>query len=149
MSLETETRIALNGVIDPELGRSIVELGMVRDLQVSNGSVSFTLALTSLARALNYPIVEEAFEAISKSECCQDVTINLVKMVPEERQKPMGAGKRRVEAADQLAVVDLAARAEGGPVQTGVSGTVQQAVEAYRAGRLECAERPSMPDYTN
>lgn len=38
---------ALKKVFDPELGRSIVELGMVQDLKVSDsGEVSFTLALT-------------------------------------------------------------------------------------------------------
>jgi ATP-binding protein involved in chromosome partitioning len=38
---------ALKKVFDPELGRSIVELGMVRDLQLSEGVVvTFTLALT-------------------------------------------------------------------------------------------------------
>ena len=99
MSLEAETRIALNRVTDPESRRSILELGMVRDLKVSNDHVSFTLVLTSLARPLNYLIVEEAFEAISDLDACRDVTIKLVEMVPEERRKATGADKRLVAAA--------------------------------------------------
>lgn len=123
---------------------------MVRYLKASNGHVSFTLALTSLNRPLNCLIVEEAFEAISDVDACRDVTIKLVEMIPEERQKVPGAGKRRTAVAeDQLAVVALASRAEGRPIQTGVSGTVRQAVETQKASRIVCAERRSTPDYTN
>jgi hypothetical protein len=45
MATESEARNALAKVQDPELGQSIVDLGMVRDLQVTDGSVTFTLAL--------------------------------------------------------------------------------------------------------
>ena len=37
---------ALEGVIDPELKRSVVELDMVRDVRVDGGDVSVTIALT-------------------------------------------------------------------------------------------------------
>jgi ATP-binding protein involved in chromosome partitioning len=37
---------ALEGVIDPELGRSVVELEMVRDVTVEGGRVAVTIALT-------------------------------------------------------------------------------------------------------
>ena len=37
---------ALVGVIDPELQRSVVELDMVRDVQIEGGDVGVTIALT-------------------------------------------------------------------------------------------------------
>jgi len=37
---------ALEKVIDPELRRSVVELDMVRDLNLEDGIVSLTIALT-------------------------------------------------------------------------------------------------------
>ena len=40
---------ALEGVIDPELKRSVVELDMVRDIRVDGGDVSVTIALTFFA----------------------------------------------------------------------------------------------------
>ena len=50
MSLTRElVRRALEAVMDPELGRNIVELGMVRDISIANGRVALTLALTTLA----------------------------------------------------------------------------------------------------
>ncbi len=37
---------ALTQVIDPELGRNILELGMVRDIQIADGDINIILALT-------------------------------------------------------------------------------------------------------
>jgi len=37
---------ALEGVYDPELGRSVVELDMVRDVTVEGGRVTVVIALT-------------------------------------------------------------------------------------------------------
>ena len=44
MATESEVRELLAKIKDPELDKSIVELGMVRDLQVDADNVSFTLA---------------------------------------------------------------------------------------------------------
>jgi ATP-binding protein involved in chromosome partitioning len=41
---------ALQGVLDPELKRNLVELGMVRDVEVGDSRVRLTLALPSRAR---------------------------------------------------------------------------------------------------
>jgi len=47
MVSEAEILAALCQVIDPEIGKNIVDLGMVRDLNISDqGRISFTLALT-------------------------------------------------------------------------------------------------------
>lgn len=43
---EEQIRQALAGVMDPELKRNLVELGMVRDVQIKDAQVRFTLALT-------------------------------------------------------------------------------------------------------
>lgn len=45
----TEERVmeALATVQDPELRRSLVELGMVKDVQIEGSRVRFTLALTT------------------------------------------------------------------------------------------------------
>ena len=39
---------ALRGVVDPELKRNLVELGMIRNVKVEHSRVCFTLALTTL-----------------------------------------------------------------------------------------------------
>jgi ATP-binding protein involved in chromosome partitioning len=55
MITESDVRRALAGVQVSELRRSIVDLGMVRDLAVADDRVSFTLALTTAA----YPLKEQ------------------------------------------------------------------------------------------
>jgi len=112
MSLEAETRIALNRIMDPELRRSTIELGMIRDLEVSNKHVSFTLALVNLASQPRYDMVEQALEAVSRLDGCGSVTINLVGMTPEERQGVMRIARQRTAPA----------KAEGLPVQVHLSG---------------------------
>ena len=44
MIKEAQVLEALKGVNDPELGKSLVELGMVHEVQVEDGRVSFTLS---------------------------------------------------------------------------------------------------------
>jgi len=95
MSLENETRVALNRIMDPELRRSVLELGVVRDLEVSNQHVSFTFALPTLASLRKYETVEQALAVISRLDGCRSVTINLVGMTPEERQKIIEIARQR------------------------------------------------------
>ena len=46
MTSRDDVMQALQKVDDPELGRSIVELGMVRHAEVKNGDVAITISLT-------------------------------------------------------------------------------------------------------
>ena len=78
---------ALAGVMDPELGRSLVELGMVRDVRVQDGRVSFTLALTIPECPLRDKIVAEARAAVLALEGVETVEVNLAEMTAEEKRK--------------------------------------------------------------
>ena len=60
MVTSKEVYQALRRVEDPELKRNVVELGMARDVEVHNGEVSFTLALTTLACPMKDRIVADA-----------------------------------------------------------------------------------------
>lgn len=57
---------ALGKVKDPEIGRDIVSLGMVQDLVVQGGKVSFTYLLTTPACPLKDRMDREAREALLK-----------------------------------------------------------------------------------
>ena len=46
MPTKNQIEKMLTQVIDPELGKNIVEAGMVRDIQIKDGGVDITLALT-------------------------------------------------------------------------------------------------------
>ena len=56
----------LRPVQDPELQKSLVELNMIRNVQVDGGKVSFTLVLTTPACPLKEFIVEDCETAVKK-----------------------------------------------------------------------------------
>lgn len=44
---EDEIREALRSVIDPEIGLNVIELGLIRELEVANGNTKITMILTT------------------------------------------------------------------------------------------------------
>jgi ATP-binding protein involved in chromosome partitioning len=84
MVTELQVRDALAQVQDPELGQSIVDLGMVRDVRVTDGKVAFTLALTSLSCPFKDRIVHNARSAIQALEGIETVDVHLAEMSARE-----------------------------------------------------------------
>lgn len=85
-----QVRDALTKVIDPELGRDIVELGMVREVLVDAGEVNITLALTMMGCPLKEQIKEETRSAAAAVQGVECVTVELTTMTQEERQQLRG-----------------------------------------------------------
>ena len=84
---ETQVLESLRGVNDPELGKSLVELGMVHDVEVEGGRVSFTLALTTISCPLKERIVDDARQAVLALDSVQDVQVSLREMTWEEKER--------------------------------------------------------------
>jgi Mrp family chromosome partitioning ATPase len=80
---------ALTQVIDPELGRNIVELGMARDIQITGGDVHITLALTIMGCPLRHYLQEQTQMAAASVPGVANVTVELTAMSTEERQQVM------------------------------------------------------------
>ncbi|RLC81184.1 MAG: ATP-binding protein [Chloroflexi bacterium] len=78
---------ALKSVNDPELEKSLVELGMVHDVNVEGGCASFTLALTTIACPLKERIVDDARQAVLALDGVEDVQIELREMTREEKER--------------------------------------------------------------
>ncbi|MDH7486161.1 MAG: Mrp/NBP35 family ATP-binding protein [Anaerolineae bacterium] len=91
MVTEEQVLEALKGVMDPELRRSLVELGMVKDVEIEGGQVRFTLALTTLACPLRDQIVSQARAAVSALEGVETAEVALREMTAEEK-KHIGIG---------------------------------------------------------
>ncbi|WP_054520351.1 Mrp/NBP35 family ATP-binding protein [Thermanaerothrix daxensis] len=89
---ETILREVLRQVIDPELDRNIVDLGMVRDLtwEAASGRVRFTLALTTAACPLRHRLADEARTALLRLPGVSEVEVVLGVMSDEERQAMLG-----------------------------------------------------------
>jgi len=94
---------ALKNVMDPELGKSIVELGMVRDVAVEGNQVSFTFALTTLACPLRGQMVEQAKAEVAKLGDELELSVNIVEMSDEEKQALLGRqGENEKPLAEQM-----------------------------------------------
>jgi len=65
---EQETWGALSGVIDPELGIDIVELGLVYGLEISPSRVGVTMTLTTLGCPLHDVLVAGVERALTRSD---------------------------------------------------------------------------------
>ena len=64
MITEAIVRKALEGVMDPELNRSLIELGMIRDVQIQEDQVEVTVALTTPACPLKDKIAADVRAAV-------------------------------------------------------------------------------------
>ena len=150
MVTQTEVRRTLAQVQDPELRQSIVDLGMVQDLQVTDGKVAFTLALTTLACPLKDQIEKEARLAVLALPGIQSVDIRLGEMTAQEKSKLHG-GEGHAGIAEHLNRVKhviAVMSGKGGVGKSLVAGLLAVALRrsGYRVGMLDAdITGPSIP----
>jgi ATP-binding protein involved in chromosome partitioning len=78
--------LALEGVIDPELKRSVVELDMVRNVGIEGPDVAVTIALTVPGCPLRASFEQQVEEALRPVEGIRSVTLDFDVLTPEERE---------------------------------------------------------------
>jgi ATP-binding protein involved in chromosome partitioning len=76
---------ALEGVIDPELHRSVVELDMVRSIEIDGPKVELVIALTIAGCPLRSSFEEQVERALGTVEGVEQVSLGFTVMSPEER----------------------------------------------------------------
>jgi metal-sulfur cluster biosynthetic enzyme len=72
VSVEDVTEV-LRDVIDPELGLDFVELGLIYDVEIEDGTVRVTYTLTSPGCPIGPQVSEQIEEFVSELEGVQDV----------------------------------------------------------------------------
>ncbi len=85
-------REALTTVMDPELGRNLIELGMVKDIKIDGGKVSFTVNLTVPTCPLSGQIEADAKAAVAQIPGVEEVEVTLGAMSDEDRARAFGGG---------------------------------------------------------
>ena len=126
----TQERIldALRKVQDPELHRDIVSLGMVKNLAVANGDVSFTVELTTPACPLRETIDTDCKKALSEIGGVGSVQINFGAQV---RGSKAGAGQ--TDLLPTVKNVVLVAAGKGGVGKSTVAANLAVALKMHGA----------------
>ncbi len=75
---EDVVRENLRTVVDPELGLSIVDLGLIYDIKVEDSNVTVKMTLTSPACPLGGVIQAQAHQAVKKLPWVKETKIELV-----------------------------------------------------------------------
>jgi ATP-binding protein involved in chromosome partitioning len=82
---EQQILTALANIIDPDLGKDIVTLGFVKDLQINNSDVSFRLVLTTPACPVKEAFEEEARALVGEIPGVTSVKVTMDAEVPKGR----------------------------------------------------------------
>lgn len=87
----------LKPVQDPELRKSLVELNMIRNIEINGGEVKFTLVLTTPACPLREFIVEDCQKAVKQLPGVENVLVDVTAETPQQKSLPDRQGITNVK----------------------------------------------------
>ena len=141
--------------MDPELGRDLVDLGMIKEIEIEGDEVRFTLALTTKACPLQEQLRAEAEAAVLSLKGVQTVTVQTSEMSADEREsaysraKPVDdAGALLAEKLNHVSHVVAVMSGKGGVGKSLVSSLLAVALrrEGQQVGLLDAdITGPSIP----
>jgi Mrp family chromosome partitioning ATPase len=85
---QAEVLNQLSGIIDPDLGKDIVELGFVKDLKIEGGAVSFMLELTTPACPVKEQFKQDSDRLLRKLPWVESVSVS----ISSRKRAPATAG---------------------------------------------------------
>jgi ATP-binding protein involved in chromosome partitioning len=134
---------SLESVIDPELRRSIVELDMVRSIEIgSNGVVDVTVSLTTPACPIRGHFQTSVTQAVSPLEGVTHVNVYFDVLTAEQKaalQQKLGRGSLPEGALAQVANVMCIGSGKGGVGKSTLTANLASALtgEGKRVGVLD------------
>jgi ATP-binding protein involved in chromosome partitioning len=131
---EEAVREALAGVIDPELGADIVELGMVRAVEIDGGVVSIEVALTVASCPLRDQLRKDVERQVGSLAGVEAVTVRTGVMDAAERSALMS--RARLKAQDRAVPTDIPATAKVLAIASGKGGVGKSSVSVNLAVAL-------------
>lgn len=126
---------ALRTVIDPDLKKDIVSLGMIRDLKIVEGHVSFRFVLTTPACPVRDQLEAQARAAVESVPGVASVDVKMDASVP--KQKGTGGDKKSIEGIANIIAV-TSGKGGVGKSTVSVNLACSLARSGARVGLLDC-----------
>lgn len=123
---------ALENVQDPELNKDLVSLGMIHDLKVDDGLVSFEIRLTTPACPLRSKIQQDAVAAVRSVDGVKGVDIKMGASVPSD-----GKDRSLLKSPVRHAVAIASGKGGVGKSTVAVNIAVSLAKSGARVGLLD------------
>jgi ATP-binding protein involved in chromosome partitioning len=132
---ESDVRGVLAGVLDPELNVSIVELGMLKGIDIGpDGDVQVKVALTTAACPLRTQIATDVKSKVSGLPGVSSVGVEYGEMTQAERSELMARARRA--AQDRAPATEIAPTTRVIAVGSGKGGVGKSSVTANLAAAL-------------
>ena len=134
---------ALSGVIDPELGRDIVDLGMVRSVDIADGRVEVVVSLTTPGCPIRGHFQQAVVERVGAVEGVSDVAVGFDVLSESEKaglQEKLGRPRLPGGALAQVSNVICVASGKGGVGKSTMTANLGAALaaEGKSVGVLDC-----------
>ena len=128
-------RGALFGVIDPELGDNVVDLGMVRQVETDEaGTVDVTLALTTAGCPLRAQLMKDVKTRVASVPGVTGVRVHFGEMTAEQKKSLMS--RARWKARDSAPGTDIPGSTRVAAIASGKGGVGKSSLTANLASRL-------------
>jgi ATP-binding protein involved in chromosome partitioning len=142
-----QVRAALRGVLDPEIGRPIEDIGMLKDIEVRDATVRVHVLITIEGCPLKDRITSDVTSAVQPLEGVDEVRVELSPMSQEERAAlvaklrggaPAPQGQRTFFTGSDTTVIAVASGKGGvGKSSVTVNLAAAMAAEGLKVGVLD------------
>lgn len=145
MATIDDIRSALRGVVDPELGGDVIELGMVPEIELDDGVATIHLALTIAACPMRDQIENDVMRKVNALQGVDRTVVQVTAMTSSQRSDLMSVARRRARENAEPTMISPTTRViavgsgKGGVGKSSVSTNLAMALSTagFRVGLLD------------